>query len=201
MLKSLRRLAIVFSALALALGIGPAAAQSAGERETTSAAVQALQNQILADPQLAGQVHSLSDNPLVREALADPAVADALNRGDFGALLTNPKIQRLTEDPAMQNLTREVAPPRWSARLAPMIWRPFAAWRLGARKRKKLAPPNAEELPRQSTISASLTKRIDDFDRTAGHRFGSFQQTTISRQDTKPARTRLTKSWPGSTAE
>jgi hypothetical protein len=110
MLKSLRRLAL--PALAIGLGIGTAAAQSAGERETTSAAVQALQNQILADPQLAGQVHSLSDNPLVREALADPAVADALNRGDFGALLTNPKIQRLAEDPDVQSLTREVAPPR-----------------------------------------------------------------------------------------
>jgi hypothetical protein len=105
---SWRSAAVALPLLLLSAATGTA--QSAGEREATAAAVQSLQNQILADPQLAGQVHQLSDNPKIREILSDPTIADALNRGDFSALLANPKIQRLADDPAVQGLTREVAP-------------------------------------------------------------------------------------------
>ena len=69
-----------------------------------------IQKRILSDPQLAGQVHALSEDPSLREILADPEIADALNRGDYGALLVNPKIHRLAEDPAIRSLTREIAP-------------------------------------------------------------------------------------------
>ena len=77
-------------------------------RRAGTAAIGALQKQILDDPQLAGEIHSMVDNPAIREVLSDPAVADALNRGDYGALMGNPKIQQLADDPAMKSLTREV---------------------------------------------------------------------------------------------
>ncbi len=90
----------------LALSGGIAAAQNTAE------AVQALQNQILSDPQLSGQIHSLSDNPEIRKVLADPAVAAAVQRGDYGALLANPKIRQLADDPSIQSLTRQLVAPK-----------------------------------------------------------------------------------------
>jgi len=87
---------------AVTFAVAGAAAQGGG------AAVGALQKQILSDPELAGQIHTLVDDPAIREILSDPAVADALNRGDYGALMANPKIHRLADDPAMKSLTRDV---------------------------------------------------------------------------------------------
>ena len=83
-------------------------AQNTGGNNAATAAVEAVQNQILADPQLAGRVQALGNDPLLREVLADPDVADALNRGDFAALLANPKVRSLADDPAMRNLTRDI---------------------------------------------------------------------------------------------
>lgn len=95
-----RRLVLAFLLLAT-----PLAAQDGGD------AVQALQQRIMSDPRLAGRVEALRDNPNVQDVLADPALLDAINRGDLGALMANPKIQRLAEDPAVQDLTGELAPP------------------------------------------------------------------------------------------
>lgn len=89
--------------IASMLGVAGAAAQN------TDAAVQALQNRMLSDPQVAGRIHSLSDDPDVRDVLDDPEIADALQRGDYGALLNHPKIQRLAEDPDVQSITRDIA--------------------------------------------------------------------------------------------
>lgn len=93
------------------VGVGVGAAPHASADET-AAAVQALQARILNDPSLARQVHSLIDDPQVREILADPAIAAALERGDFAPLLADPKIRRLADHPAMQSLTRDVVPPK-----------------------------------------------------------------------------------------
>lgn len=96
------RLVLLAATLLLA---APLAAQPGAD------AVQALQQQILADPALAGRVESLRDNPQMRAVLADPEIVDALNRGDITALLANPKIQRLAEDPAVQDVTRGLGQP------------------------------------------------------------------------------------------
>jgi hypothetical protein len=86
--------------LAALLCAAPLAAQDTG------AAVQTMQQQIMADPKLAAQVESLRDNPQVRSILADPDIAEAIKRGDMSALMSNPKIQQLAEDPEVQELTR-----------------------------------------------------------------------------------------------
>jgi len=90
---------------------GSAIAQDAGDVSPSVAdTVQALQQRMLADPQLADAVHALSDNPQVQAILADPALAAALSRGDVATLLADPKIKRLADDPAVQSVTRQVAP-------------------------------------------------------------------------------------------
>jgi hypothetical protein len=74
----------------------------------TAAAVQSLQQRILADPRLAANVEALREDAQVRAILADPAIAAAIARGDVGALLAHPGIRRLADDPAVQDVTRQI---------------------------------------------------------------------------------------------
>lgn len=110
MSKRAGRLFFVLLTLTLTFAIGSATAE--GGDQGNAATVESLQKRILADPQLSERVHALRDDPQVREILSDPAISEALNKGDFGALLANPKIQRLADNPAVQTLTRDVAPAR-----------------------------------------------------------------------------------------
>ena len=86
-----------------------ARAQDAGKHDAPSAGVvQSLQERIQSDPQTMAAVQALRDNPQVQDVLADPAIAEALSRGDIAALLANPKIKRLADDPAVQQVTGQV---------------------------------------------------------------------------------------------
>lgn len=95
-------LLIAVAARARADDLGAANA-AAGE------AVQALQQRIVSDPQMAASVQALRDDPQVQAVLTDPAISAALARGDTAALLNDPKVRALADDPAMQNITRQLA--------------------------------------------------------------------------------------------
>lgn len=108
-LRASRHLAL---GAAVALGVAFAAtafAQAAADYNPPAGeTLQALQERMLADPEIAGAVQSLRDDPQVQEILADPAIAAALQSGDVGALLSDPRIKRLAEDPTVQSVTRQV---------------------------------------------------------------------------------------------
>ncbi|MBX3027774.1 hypothetical protein KF840_23000 [bacterium] len=105
------RLATVVTALALAGRLaGPALADDlGGVNAATADAVQALQQRIVSDPEMAASIRDLRDDPQVQALLADPAITAALARGDMAALLSDPKIRALADDPAVQRITRQVA--------------------------------------------------------------------------------------------
>lgn len=106
-----RRLATAVTALALAGGLaGPVrAADLEGANAAAGDAVQALQQRILSDPEMAASIQALRDDPQVQAVLADPDITAALARGDMAALLNAPKIRELADDPAVQRITRQVA--------------------------------------------------------------------------------------------
>ncbi len=86
-------------------------AQTGADANASSAeTVKALQQRMLADPQLADAVQALRDNPQVQAILDDPELAAALARGDLATLLADPKIKRLADDPTVKNVTRQVSP-------------------------------------------------------------------------------------------
>jgi len=109
----LRRLTWHRPIIALALAVAataPALADDIGGVNAAAAdTVQALQQRIVSDPEMAASIQALRDDPQVQAVLSDPAITAALARGDLAALLNDPKIRDLADDPAVQSLTRQVA--------------------------------------------------------------------------------------------
>jgi hypothetical protein len=100
---------VLATVLAAALA-APLRGEEAGDvNAATAAAVQSLQQRILADPRLASDVEALRDDAQVQAILADPAIAAALARGDLGALLAHPGIRRLADDAAVQDVSRQIS--------------------------------------------------------------------------------------------
>jgi hypothetical protein len=102
--------------LARTLAIGAAllvcasarAEDGAGASSEVTRQHEAVQQRMLNDPEVMRGVEKLRDDPAVQAILSDPAIADALERGDLSALLADPKIRRLAEDPTVQSITRQV---------------------------------------------------------------------------------------------
>jgi hypothetical protein len=101
--------ALAAVALCLSLAAPLRADDLAGAKAPSADTVQALQQRIVSDPAMAASIQALRDDPQVQAVLSDPAITDALARGDLGALLNNPKIRDLADDPAVQEITRQVS--------------------------------------------------------------------------------------------
>lgn len=78
--------------------------------DANAAGIQAMQQRLLSDPQTAAAVQALQSDPDVQAVLNDPAISAALARGDFTAVMADPKIRRLADNPTVQSLTRQVGP-------------------------------------------------------------------------------------------
>jgi hypothetical protein len=66
-----------------------------------------LTQQLMNNPEIMGMVLSLQENPAMQALLADPAVLDAINKGDFNALLANPRFLELLNDPTVHDITKK----------------------------------------------------------------------------------------------
>jgi hypothetical protein len=106
--RRMSRLALA-ACLLLALAVAAAADDLGGVNAAGNDAVQALQQRIVSDPDMAASVQALRDDPQVQAVLADPKISAALASGDLSALLNDPKIRDLADDPAVQDITRKVA--------------------------------------------------------------------------------------------
>lgn len=73
----------------------PLAAMELGEEITQS---------ILKDPSMMEKVLSLTKDPAFQGVLNDPALMDAIRRGDLDLLATQPAIKQLTDHPVVQEI-------------------------------------------------------------------------------------------------
>lgn len=71
---------------ALAAGTSPAAG-----------AVEQMQDQMLADPQIMTLIGTLQNDPQMKALLADPKVLDAVLSGDYGVLLGDPRFRAILD--------------------------------------------------------------------------------------------------------
>jgi len=102
-----RRLRCAFAVLLAAWSATPARAQSAGGASLaggSNGAVASMQSALLADPASREQLLSLQDDPQVRAILEDPATMRAVQSGDLGALLNDPKLRALLDNPTVRGL-------------------------------------------------------------------------------------------------
>ncbi|MDY7038709.1 MAG: hypothetical protein SV375_21470 [Thermodesulfobacteriota bacterium] len=70
--------------------------------------IQALQQSMMADPEIMKIILSLQNDPVFQEAMKDRSIIEALNTDDVEALLSNPKFMNLLKSPAVQDIGRKV---------------------------------------------------------------------------------------------
>jgi hypothetical protein len=106
--RRVRHLHRLLLAGAFVAGLAPAAVAGDTANGAAAESVQAMQQRILADPEMSSAVQALRDDPAVQAILNDPEITKALARGDMAALLNDPKVRDLADDPAVQGLTRKM---------------------------------------------------------------------------------------------
>ena len=80
-----------------------------GTAGQASMQLDALKEQLTADPDTMRAIVELMDVPDVQAVLNDPDIRTALQSGNLDALLSNPKLLRLAADPRFLDLTKKVA--------------------------------------------------------------------------------------------
>jgi len=69
-----------------------------------------LQEKIISDPGIMALITPLQDDPEVRALLADPKVLEAVQAGDYGALLDDPRIRKVMDSPQVREIEQRLQP-------------------------------------------------------------------------------------------
>lgn len=69
--------------------------------------VESLQLHMMQNLSLISMIEALQNDPEVQAVMSDPEIINAINAGDYGALLSNPKIIALTQNPKMREIIEE----------------------------------------------------------------------------------------------
>ena len=64
---------------------------------------------VIQNPENMDKILSLQDDPLVESILKDPKTMQAIDAGDIGSLLADPKIQTLMQHPTVRGLSQQYA--------------------------------------------------------------------------------------------
>lgn len=78
-------------------------------QQLTMAQIQAIQTRIMTDPELMETVMSLADDPQLMQAVMDPSLLAAVQRGDTAAAAKNPAFRRVANDPRVRKLMKALA--------------------------------------------------------------------------------------------
>jgi hypothetical protein len=62
---------------------------------------------VMQNPENMDKILSLQDDPLIESILKDPKTMQAINAGDIGSLLADPKIQTLMQHPTVRGLSQQ----------------------------------------------------------------------------------------------
>ncbi len=92
---------------ALLFGGGTASMAADGGGDASSAAapqLQELQKQMLDDPGIMALVMALQSDPEMQALLSDPKIVTAVQAGDIGALLADPRIMKLLDNPRVREI-------------------------------------------------------------------------------------------------
>lgn len=81
-----------------------------GKTALQSSQVQAIQQQLTSDSAMIQQIMALQSSPEMQAVLSDPEVMAAVQRLDFEALASHPKIRRLMNTQGIQSITRQTNP-------------------------------------------------------------------------------------------
>ncbi len=77
---------------------------SGGELPADAPRVEDLQERMLADPGIMALILALQNAPEMQALLSDPKELAAVQAGDFGALLSDPRFVKLLNDPRVREI-------------------------------------------------------------------------------------------------
>lgn len=86
---------------------GGAASNVAPATGATQQEVQALQSQMMQDPNMMAKIQALQSDPQIQAVLADPEIMRAIASGDYGALLNHPKILALSRNAGVRDIIKD----------------------------------------------------------------------------------------------
>ena len=78
------------------------------ESGTVQSDIETLKSSILNNSEVMGMILSLQDDPAIQKILADPAIMEAVNSGDIGAFISNPKILEIMNHPRIQEIQKKL---------------------------------------------------------------------------------------------
>ena len=102
---------IAAAGLALALGLAataPAEEPASITNEVHAMQVQALQQEMLSNPNLLLMVLALQEESVVQDILSDPELMAKINSGDLAALQGDPRIERLANHPSVRGMASDL---------------------------------------------------------------------------------------------
>ena len=71
--------------------------------------LQAIQKSIMNDQNILRMILSLQNDPDIQELLQDSVIMEAVNSGDFSALMSSPKIIKILQKPELQEIQEAVS--------------------------------------------------------------------------------------------
>lgn len=86
-----------------------AAAYSPGTSgDLMQAQVAAMRNKLMANPENAALLTSVSQDPKLQEMANDPEILEAAKKGDLQSLMKNPKFMEIVNSPEMQDAVKKI---------------------------------------------------------------------------------------------
>jgi hypothetical protein len=70
----------------------------------TKGETQALQQQMMSDPEIMNMIQSLQNDPDFQQILQDPEIIKAMSSGDIAALMANPKFTRILDNKTVHDI-------------------------------------------------------------------------------------------------
>ena len=77
-------------------------------KTSTNEKVQSIQESIMSDQNIMALIFSLQNDPDIQELLNDPVILNAVNSGDFTALMSNPKFINILQNPTIKKIQKKV---------------------------------------------------------------------------------------------
>ncbi len=93
------RLIAIMCVLFVSIGI---AAVAWGQQASSD--TQALQRQMLGNPEIMALIMSLQNDPDVQQVLSDPEIMKAINAGDLSTLMASPGFMRILDKQAVRDI-------------------------------------------------------------------------------------------------
>ncbi|NVN89913.1 MAG: hypothetical protein HXX11_04850 [Desulfuromonadales bacterium] len=99
---------LLLMVLCLFVFVSAACAGGDATRTVDASQVKQLQDQMLNNPDIMALLSALQNDPEMQALLGDPAVVDAVQRGDTAALANDPRLLKLLNNPKVQEIVRQV---------------------------------------------------------------------------------------------